>query len=126
MDNHPLHSPINRKPTTKEQILYELLEGYHLAHIELGFPVPLGFHTLLICMGYLCLDSTVFLQYLRNGAFTPTRKFVELLLADCGGKDEQRIFHIICNLEYSLSQYALQHWHNPTIEQLEASSQSVN
>lgn len=126
MDNHPLHSPINRKPTTKEQILYELLEGYHLAHMELGFPVPLGFHTLLICMGYLCLDSTLFLQYLRNGAFTPTRKFVELLLADCGRQDEQQIFHIICNLEYSLSQYALQHWHNPTIEQLEASSQSVN
>ena len=124
MDNHPLHSSINRKPTTKEQILYELLEGYHLAHLELGFPLPLGFHTLLICMGYLCLDSTLFLQYLRNGAFTPTRKFVELLLADCGRNNEQIIFHIICNLEYSLSQYALRHWHNPTVEQLEASSLS--
>lgn len=124
MDNHPLHSPINRKPTTKEQILYELLEGYHLAHLELGFPLPLGFHTLLVCMGYLCLDSTLFLQYLRNGAFTPTRKFVLLLLADCGRNNEQIIFHIICNLEYSLSQYALLHWHNPTVEQLEASSLS--
>ena len=125
MDNHPLHSPINRTPTVKEQILYELLEAYHLAHLELGFPLPLGFHTLFICMGYLCLDHMLFLQYLRNGVFSPTKKFVELLLADCGSTNEKLVFQIICNLDYSLSEYALQHWHNPTVEHLEASSRAA-
>jgi len=82
-DTHPLNASLCRSPSTREQILFELLEAYQLALLDLGLPLPLGFHTLFISMGYLTLDKVLFLQYLHNGVFTPTRRFVELLLEDC-------------------------------------------
>ena len=118
MDNHPLHDSFSRNPTAREHILFELLEAYNLAHVEIGFPPPMGFHTLFICMGYRCLKPVPFLQYLRSGVFVPTKKFVELLLRASDGVHEQEVFHILCNLDCSLAEWAFRQWHNPGIEQL--------
>lgn len=122
-DSHPLNSSLCRSPTTKEQILYELLEAYQLALLDLGLPLPLGFHTLFISMGYLTLEKVLFLQYLRNGVFTPTKKFVELLLEDCDEEEDAKfVFQIFCNLDYTLSEFAFSNWHDPTVEKLELPS----
>ena len=122
--NHPLNlSSITRQATTKEEILFELLEAYHLAHLDLGIPVPNGFHTLFMALGYLCLEAGVFLQYLRNGVFTPTRRFVNLLIEDSSTADAPIVYDVFTNLEYSLAKYALDRWHNPTIKQLEQAAQ---
>ena len=118
--SHPLHSTtINRPPTTKEEILFELLEAYHLAHLDLGIPLPNGFHTFFMALGYICLETGVFLQYLRNGVFTPTKRFVNMLIEDSTADDAPIVFQVFSNLEYSLAKYALDRWQNPTIRQLE-------
>ena len=118
--NHPLHtSSICRQPTTKEEILFELLEAYHLAHLDLGIPLPNGFHTLFMAMGYLCLETGVFLQYLRNGVFVPTKHFVNVLIEDTSAEDAPIIFQVFSNLDYYLAKYALDHWHDPTVSHLE-------
>ena len=118
--NHPLHSStICRQPTTREEILFELLEAYHLAHLDLGIPLPNGFHTFFMAMGYLCLETGVFLQYLRNGVFTPTKRFVDMLIEDTSEVDAPIVFQVFSNLDYSLAKYALDRWHNPIVRQLE-------
>ena len=118
--NHPLHlGTICRQPSTKEEILFELLEAYHLAHLDLGIPLPNGFHTFFMAMGYLCLETGVFLQYLRNGVFTPTKRFVNMLIEDTSEEDAPIVFQVFSNLDYSLAKHALDHWRNPTIQQLE-------
>lgn len=122
-DNHPLNISVCRSPTTKEQILFELLEAYQLALLELGLPLPMGFQTLFISMGYLALDKVQFLQYLRNGVFTPTKKFVELLLEDCDEEEDAKvIFQVFCNLDYELSGYAFSNWYDPTVHSMELPS----
>ena len=121
MDNHPLHNSLSRTPTAREQIFFELLEAYNLAHMEIGIPPPMGFHTLFISMGYLCLQPVLFLQYLRSGVFIATKKFVQLLLQqESDGVNEQEIFHILCSLDHSLAEWAFKQWNNPAIEQLQS------
>lgn len=121
-DNHPLNTSLCRSPTTKERILFELLEAYQLALLDLGLPLPMGFHTLFISIGYLALDKVQFLQYLRNGVFTPTKKFVELLLEDCDEEDAKAIFQVFCNLNYTLSEFAFSNWHDLTVQRMEQPS----
>ena len=125
MENHPINVSICRTPTTKEQILFELLEAYQLAHTDIGIPLPMGFHTLFISMGFLCLEKGLFLQYLRNGVFTPTKRFVELLIEDSEVEDDTIIFQVIANLEPRLCEYALERWHNPTVSSLDNSRPSI-
>lgn len=126
-ENHPLNNTLCRSPTTKEQILFELLEAYQLALLELGLPLPMGFQTLFIALGYITLEKSLFLQYLRNGVFTPTKKFVELLLEDCDEEeDAEVVFQVFCNLDYGLSEYAFNNWHDPTVEKLEQSSKRAD
>lgn len=125
-NNHPLNTSLCRAPTTKVQIFFELLEAYQLALLELGLPLPMGFHTLFISMGYLALENGLFLQYLRNGVFTPTKKFVELLLEDCDEEEDARlVFQVFCNLSYSLSEFAFSNWHDPTVRSLEQPSKRI-
>ena len=123
-NNHPLNSSLCRSPTTKERILHELLEAYQLAHLYLGLPLPMGFQTFFISMCYLTMEKVLFLQYLRNGVFTPTRRFVTLLLEDCNKEDTDEedtdvVFEVFCNLDYMLSEFAFSRWHDPTVQQLE-------
>ena len=122
-DTHPLNTSLCRSPTTKEQILFELLEAYQLVLLDLGLPLPMGFYTLFISTGYLTLEKVQFLQYLRSGVFTPTKKFVDLLLEDCDEvEDAKVVFQVFCNLDYTLSEYAFSNWHDPTVTQMEQSS----
>jgi hypothetical protein len=122
-DNHPLNNSLCRSPTTKEKIFFELLEAYQLALLDLNLPLPMGFQTLFISMGYLTLDKIQFLQYLRNGVFTPTKKFVELLLEGCDEERDTRvIFQVICNLDYTLAEFAFSNWRDPTVQRMEQPS----
>ena len=121
-DSHPLNSTLCRSPTTKEVIFFELLEAYQLALLDLGIPLPMGFQTLFTAMGYLTLEKGLFLQYLRNEVFTPTKKFVELLLEDCDEEEDAKvIFQVFCNLNYTLYEFALSNWHDPSVAMLEQS-----
>lgn len=118
-DNHPINSSLCRTPTTKERILFELLEAYQLAHLELGLPLPMGFQTLFICLGFLTLEIVTFLQYLRNDVFTPTKRFVELLIEDCKDCDSDEVFQLLCNLDYPLAKFAFSKWQDPLVQQLD-------
>ena len=122
-DNHPLNTSLCRSPSTKERIFFELLEAYQLALLDLGLPLPMGFHTLFVSMGYLALDKVQFLQYLRNDVFTPTKKFVELLLEDCDEEEDAKVvFQVFCNLNYTLSEFAFNNWHDPTVQSMQQPS----
>lgn len=118
-NNHPINSSLCRTPTTKERILFELLEAYQLAHLELGLPLPMGFQTLFICLGFLTLEIVMFLQYLRNDIFTPTKRFVELLIEDCEDGDSDEVFQVLCNLDYPLAKFAFSRWQDPLVQQLD-------
>ena len=117
-DNHLFLASIHRKATTEEQILFGLLEAYQLAHMEIGMPVPAGFHTLFSALGFVCLHPSIFLQYLRNGVFVPTHRFVHLLLDASQQLDKSFIHQIICHMDQPLADYAFEQWHDPTVEQL--------
>lgn len=117
-DNDPLVQSIYRPPTPLEEILFELLEAYNLAHQEIGFPTPSGFHTLFATLGFLCLTDTLFLQYLRNGVFVPTKAFVELLLQGIQKEREHIVHAVLCHANKQLSTWAFQQWKHPTIENL--------
>ncbi len=117
-NNHPINSTLCRLPTPKERILFELLEAYHLTHLQLGIGLPMGFHTFFTSLGYITQDIVIFLQYMRNDVFTPTKKFVELLLEDCDEDEGNNVFQVICNLEYPLAKFALGRWRDPLVQQL--------
>lgn len=117
-DLNPLTRPLFRSPTTQEEILFERLEAYNLAHQEIGFPTPASFQTLFTSLGYCCLPDTMFLQYLRNGAFVPTRKFMEHLLKNVDEDREQVVYEIICHASPHLAHWALQNWKHSTIKTL--------
>ena len=125
VDNHPLNLSVCRNPSPKEQILYELLEAFHLAHLDIGLHPPSGFHTLFNSMAFICLEQSLFLQHLHNGVLTPTRRFVDMLLEDCEEEDAQIVFNIFSGLEYRLATYALEKWNNPTVETLKTHSKGL-
>ncbi len=120
METHPLRETIHRRAIVKEQILFELLEGYRLAHMEIGIPVPAGFHTLFTSLGYICLDSVLFLQYLRNGIFVTTKRFADLLLSAPESTSEAVMYQIVAQMDFQLAEYTLGRWKSPVVEQLQA------
>ena len=117
-DINPTTHSIYRTPTALEDILFERLEAYNLAHQEISFPTPSGFHTLFASLGFMCLSDTQFLQYLRNGVFVPTRAFIELLLQDVQKEKEHVVYETICYASPKLATWALQEWKHKTIRTL--------
>ena len=117
-NSHPLSLPVYRIPTAKEEILFQLLEAYHLAHLDIGLPTPSGFQTLFTTLGFVCLSETLFLQYLRNGVFVPTTRFVSHLLEDVSEEKEHIVHEVLCHLDHSDPMQAFQQWDHPTINTL--------
>lgn len=117
-ENHPLQMPIHRQPAIEENILFQLLESFYTAHMELGIPAPLGFATLFICMGYMCLEPSVFIQYLCNDVFLPTKRFLQILFTECEYVDEAFLFEVIANLSYELQEIGLDLWKHPLLQQM--------
>ena len=120
IDSSPTAQSIYRQSTPLEEILFECLEAYQLAHQEIGFPTPPGFYTLFASLGFICLSDTLFLQYLRNGVFVPTEAFIELLLQDTPSenKRENVVYEVICHANPRLAASALQQWKHPNIKTL--------
>lgn len=115
METHPLFCSIHRQVSPSEVVLFELLESYQMAHSEVGLPLPSGFHTLFISLGYLCLAPTVFLQYLRNGVFTPTVRFLHLLFTQCEEVDDHFLFEILSLLNDELMEIGMGMWKSPIL-----------
>ena len=115
MATHPLFESIHRQASSSEVVLFELLESYQMAHIEVGLPLPSGFHTLFISMGYLCLAPVVFLQYLKNGVFTPTTRFLHLLFTQCEDVDDHILFEILSLLDEDLMEIGMGMWKSPVL-----------
>ena len=115
LEQHPLNTTIHRTASVKEKILFELLEAYQLAHFELGIPPPCGFHTLFACLGFMCLEPALFLQYMHSGVFVPTKRFIEHLLED-SITDKELVFQVLSSVNESLMDYALSIWPDmPTV-----------
>jgi hypothetical protein len=114
-ENHPLQSSIHHQPAMEEMILFELLESFYMSHMDLGITPPAGFATLFICIGYMCLEPSVFIQYLRNNVFMPTQQFLELLFLECEEVEETYLFEIVSNLSYELQQVAFSLWKHPLL-----------
>ena len=121
-DTNPLGKSLYHLPTSKEEILFELLEAYHLAHLEIGLPTPSGFHTLFVSLSFVCLSDILFLQYLRSGVFVLTKRFVSLLLEGVKKEKEHMVYEILCHLEKPLAEWAFQQWNNSSIEALRTAS----
>ena len=117
-ETHPLQMSIHRQASMEEHILFELLESYYMAHMELGIPAPSGFATLFVSMGYMCLEPSVFVQYLCNGVFIPTRQFLQLLFTNCDEVDEQFLYEIVSNLGLESQEIAFELWKHPILVQL--------
>ena len=115
-ENHPLQASLHRQPSLEEEMLFELLESYHLVHLDIGLQPPTGFMTLFICIGYLCLEPSVFVNYLRNGVFTPTKIFLDLLLSDCEGVDDDFLFEILSHIDDDTRMVAMKRWKHPVLD----------
>ena len=117
-ETHPLQKSIHSPPSLEEEILFELLESFYTAHFELGVPTPPGFHTLFICMGYMCLEPSVFIQYLHNDVFVPTRRFLQMLFGSCKDVDEVFLFELVASLNYELQEVAFDLWKHPMLREM--------
>ncbi len=115
-DNHPLQGSLHRQPSLEEEALFELLESYYLIHLDSGLQPPTGFMTLFVCMGYLCLEPSVFVNYLRNGVFMPTKIFLNLLLSDCEGVDDDFLFEILSHIDEGTRMVVMKRWKNPVLD----------
>ena len=117
-ENHPLKMSIHRQASAEEEIFFELLESFYIAHKDVGITLPSGFATLFVCMGYMCLEPSVFIQYLCNGVFIPTARFLELLFMNCENVHEDFLFEIVSNLSYDMQEVAFALWKNPLLQQM--------
>ena len=115
-ENHPLQASLHRQPSLEEEALFELLESYYLIHLDIGIQPPTGFMTLFICMGYLCLEPSVFVNYLRNKVFTPTKYFLDLLFYDFDGVDDDFLFEILSHIDEETRMSTMKRWKNPTLD----------
>lgn len=115
METHPLNRSIHRVASSTEVVFFELLESYHMAHTDLGLPLPSGFQTMFISMGYLCLAPVVFLQYLKNGVFTPTPRFLHFLFTEYDEVDDRLLFEIVSLLDENMLEVAMGLWKSPLL-----------
>lgn len=112
LENNPVDQPIHSDSPARELLLYELIEGYFLALNQLKLPVPEGFHSFFIIMGYRCLDRLLFMQYLENGVLCITQCFINALIADIDNGNDDIIMEILSHLEPEAAQKALKKWEN--------------
>lgn len=136
-DTHPLNNTLYRQATPLEQILFDLLEAYLHAHSELCIPTPSGFHTLYTCLGFMCLEPVVFLQYFAHGGFQITMNFVEKavqssddahLQEGSGERGETRrrdelLYNVICDLPEPERSKAFASWSNPEVKLMVCATQ---
>ena len=118
LESNPVDKPIHSDSPAKELLLYELIEGYFLALNQLKLPVPEGFHSFFIILGYRCLDRLLFIQYLENGVLCVTRRFVDSLIADIDNGNDDIIMEILSHLEPEAAQKALKKWDNAPFNML--------
>ena len=126
-DTHPLNNTLYRPATPLECVLFELLEAYFHAHLELCIPAPSGFHTLYTCLGFMCLEPIVFLQCFAHGGFQITMNFVEKAVQSSddawlqGEREETRrkdelLYNIICELPEPERSRAFGNWKHPEVK----------
>jgi len=110
LENNPVEQPIHSESPAKELLLFELIEAYFLALNQLKLPLPEGFHSFFIIMGYRCLDRLLFMQYLENDVMVLTQRFVDALIADINNGNDDIIMEIFSHLEPDVVQAALKKW----------------
>ena len=133
-DTNPLNNTLYRQATPLEHILFELLEAYHHAHLELFIPVPSGFHTLYTCLGFMCLEPVVFLQYLAHGTLLATMNFVDKAVQSSDDarllgetlltrRMDQLLYNVICDLPDPERNATLVKWENPEVKLMVTAAQ---
>ncbi|KAJ8047047.1 Protein pigeon [Holothuria leucospilota] len=74
--------------SVQEQHLFMLMERLHIAMETQCLQVPKEFPSQFVSLGFRCLEFTLFLQYLHNGVFELSKKFIAKLLNDLPDDDK--------------------------------------
>ena len=109
-----LSSPLN----TEELILFHLLEIFCMVHLNLGIPLPQGFHTLFVSLGFRSMSSFLFFQYLQSGVFVLTERFMDRILQCSNTIASEVVVELILQLPTSRQSIALAKWDHPLAREL--------
>ncbi|XP_028401360.1 gamma-secretase-activating protein-like [Dendronephthya gigantea] len=119
-DTHPYDHSLNTRGTSRERALLMLFERYHMAVNQIHFPIPTGFHTFFVFMGFRCLEERLFIQYVINKIFSLETEFMNRLLHDVG--DDESYSHLISRLICSFDQpkaiHFLEKWSSPGVSRI--------
>ncbi|CAB4006797.1 Hypothetical predicted protein, partial [Paramuricea clavata] len=119
-DTHPYDRSLNTRGTSRERALLMLFERYYMAVNEIHFPIPTGFHTFFVFMGFRCLEQRLFIQYVSNKVFSLEEEFMYRLLNDIG-KDEKYshlISRLISNFDQPKALQLLKKWESPGVSRI--------
>ncbi|XP_035676326.1 gamma-secretase-activating protein-like isoform X2 [Branchiostoma floridae] len=108
-----LASNVGEPGSQAESELFHMTERFYMAAQELCFPLPNGFKTFFTTLGFRCLDSHVFLQYVDRGVLHLTDDFRDMVMEDLGDdRDNSEMkLNIVSRLPKALT--GLQQWNHP-------------
>ncbi|XP_076447468.1 protein pigeon-like [Babylonia areolata] len=113
--------------TDKEYQLFQIYERVFLVTQELAFCRPPGFSSFFTSLGFKCLSSSVFLQYVDRGILQLTPDFILQLLQDLPDDAENNNaeikFHILSRLPKPFAEDCFQRWKHPLLLKAAAQQQ---
>ena len=109
---------LGQHASAEEVILFQLLEAYQYAHLQLQLLVPSGFYTLFATYAFRSLESHVFLQYVKVGAVRLTKSFIESLVSPEQEIAEDIIVEMLLELPALERTEALIKWNCPLARHL--------
>ncbi|XP_078676801.1 gamma-secretase-activating protein-like [Branchiostoma floridae x Branchiostoma belcheri] len=110
-----LTSNVGEPGVQAESELFHMTERFYMSAQELCFPLPNGFKTFFTTLGFRCLDSHVFLQYVDRGVLHFTDDFRDMVMEDLGDdRDSSEMkLNIVSRLPKRQALTGLQQWNHP-------------
>ncbi|CAH1265238.1 GSAP [Branchiostoma lanceolatum] len=110
-----LTSNVGEPGRPAESELFHMTERFYMSAQELCFPLPNGFKTFFTTLGFRCLDSHVFLQYVDRGVLHFTDDFRDMVMEDLGDdRDNSEMkLNIVSRLPKRQALTGLQQWNHP-------------
>ncbi|KAK7102915.1 protein pigeon-like [Littorina saxatilis] len=113
--------------TDREYQLFQIYERVFLVTQEHAFPRPSGFSSYFTALGFKCLTSSLFLQYVDRGILQLTPDFILQLLDDLDDdtdeENSETKFHIISRLSKPFAEDCFRRWHHPVTTHFTAKQQ---
>ncbi|XP_025107869.1 protein pigeon-like isoform X2 [Pomacea canaliculata] len=110
---------LNQAGTDNEYKLFQVFERFFLATQEIVFPRPSGFMSYFTALGFICLNLSLFLQYVDRGVLQLTPDFILKLLEDLPdgqgneNNNAQIKFTIISRLPKPFAEDCFRYWNHP-------------